>query len=324
MIVEEQIETGSRNMDYQKMKQELDRQGYTVVRGLLTPEEVDYYIGRMEALSGITRAGMQGGEEWKGSGRGSGGSSWTLPDGVAKSRDFWPIIFNERLLEIVRNIVDPDVRFLQHNDIHVGFSAISWHRDSVNREYGVGPDWDETDTPYKLVRCGIYLQTFAESNSRLGFIPGSHKPPVGSVSRSTKFNERKLKWLGAANYLSPKIQMAASSADWIPTEPGDCVIFDPRTIHSGSYITGPKYSVFVAYGVENKHFFNHYNYYRNIRSELGYADLDEEFVQMLKDQDLYPELTPTLDYVEGAWVPSSIVKSLYARRRDQPAETSKM
>ncbi|MFO7662602.1 MAG: hypothetical protein R6X18_08400, partial [Chloroflexota bacterium] len=94
-------------MDYQKMKQELDRQGYTVVRGLLTPEEVDYYIGRMEALSGITRAGMQGGEEWKGSGRGSGGSSWTLPDGVAKSRDFWPIIFNERLLEIVRNIVDP-------------------------------------------------------------------------------------------------------------------------------------------------------------------------------------------------------------------------
>jgi ectoine hydroxylase-related dioxygenase (phytanoyl-CoA dioxygenase family) len=311
-------------MDYQKMRQELDRQGYTIVRGLLTQEEVDYYVARMEALSGITRAGMQGGEEWKGSGRGSGGSSWTLPDGVAKSRDFWPIIFNERLLEIVRNIVDPDVRFLQHNDIHVGFSAISWHRDSVNREFGVGPDWDETDAPYKLVRCGIYLQTFAESNSRLGFIPGSHKPPVGPVSRSAKFNERKLKWLGAANYLSPKIQMAASNADWIPTEPGDCVIFDPRTIHSGSYITGPKYSVFVAYGVENKHFFNHYNYYRNIRSELGYGELDPEFVQMLKDQDLFPELTPTLDYVEGAWVPSSLVKSLYARRRDQPAETSKM
>jgi ectoine hydroxylase-related dioxygenase (phytanoyl-CoA dioxygenase family) len=311
-------------MDYQKMKQELDRQGYTIVRGLLTQEEVDYYVGRMEALSGITRAGMQGGEEWKGSGRGSGGSSWTLPDGVVKSRDFWPIIFNERLLEIVRQVVDPDVRFLQHNDIHVGFSAISWHRDSVNREYGVGPDWDENDAPYKLVRCGIYMQTFAESNSRLGFIPGSHKPPAGKVSRSTKFNERKLKWLGAANYLSPKIQMAASNADWIPTEPGDCVIFDPRTIHSGSYITGPKYSVFVAYGVENKHFFNHYNYYRNIRSELGYGELDPEFVQMLKDGNLYPELTPTLDYVEGAWVPSSIVKSLYARRRDQPVETSKM
>jgi len=312
-------------MDYQKMKQELDDQGYTIVRGLLTSDEVDYYVGRMEALSGITRSGMtRGGDEWKGSGRGSGGSSWTLPDGVVKSRDFWSVAVNERLVEIVRNLISPDVRFLQHNDIHVGFSAISWHRDSVNREYGVGQDWDESQEPYKLVRCGIYLQTFAESNSRLGFIPGSQVPPKGPVSRGRKFSERRLKWLGAANYLSPKVQMAISNADWIPTEPGDCVIFDPRTIHSGSYITGPKYSVFVAYGVENKHFFNHYNYYRNVRSELGYADFDPDFSQMLRDRNLYPELTPTYDHVDGAWVPSSLVKSIYARRRDTPVETPKM
>ena len=312
-------------MDYQKMQRELNERGYTIVRELLTKEEVDYYVSRMEALSGITRSGMtRGGEEWKGSGRGSGGTSWTLPDGIVKSRDFWPVAVNERLVSLVREIVDPDVRFLQHNDIHVGFSAISWHRDSVNREYGVGPDWDESQEPYKLVRCGIYLQTFAESNSRLGFIPGSHTPPTAPVSRGRKFSERRLKWLGAANYLSPKIQMAISNADWIPTEPGDCVIFDPRTIHSGSYITGPKYSVFTAFGVENKHFFNHYNYYRNVRSELGYGDFDPEFAQLLRDHDLYPELTPSYDHVDGAWVPSSLVKSLYARRRDTPVEAPKM
>ena len=308
-------------MDYQAMRREIDTTGYTIVRGLLTPDEVDYYIGRMEAVSGITRSGMmQGGEAWKGTGRGSGGPSWTLPDGLVKSRDFWPVVINERLVNIVRNVVDPNVRFLQHNDIHVGFSAISWHRDSVNREFGVGSDWDESQEPYKLVRCGIYLQTFAESNSRLGFIPGSHRPPTGPVSGATKRKERWLKWLGAANYLSPKIQMAISNADWIPTEPGDCVIFDPRTIHSGSYITGPKYSVFVAYGVENKHFFNHYNYYRNVRSELGYGDLDPDFVQLLREHELYPEQTPTFDFVEGAWVPSGIVKSLYNRRRDTPVK----
>lgn len=130
--------------------------------------------------------------------------------------------------------------------------------------------------------------------------------------------------VGAANYLSPKIQMAISNADWIPTEPGDAVIFDPRTIHSGSYITGPKYSVFVAYGVENKHFFNHYNYYRNVRSELGYGDFDPDFAQLLRDHDLYPEQTPSYDHVDGAWVPSSLVKSLYNRRRDTPVEAPKM
>lgn len=307
-------------MDYELMRKELKDRGFTVVRGLLTPEEVDFYVGRLESVSGITRAGMQGDAEWKGSGRGSGGSSWTLPDGVAKSREFWPLFVNERLVEIVRNIVDENVRFLQHNDLHVGFSAISWHRDSVNRDYGVGPDWDESDAPYRLIRAGIYLQTYAESSSQLGFIDGSHKPPTGPVSRSTKFNEAKLKWLGAANYLSPKVQMAASNATWIPTEPGDCVIFDPRTIHSGSYITGPKFAMFVAYGVENKHFFNHYNYYRHVRSELGYQDLQPDLVDLLKEHNLYPEDTPDYDFVEGAWVPSSLVKSLYARRRDQPVE----
>ncbi len=307
-------------MDYELMRKELQDRGFTVVRGLLTAEEVDFYVGRLESVSGITRAGMQGDAEWKGSGRGSGGSSWTLPDGVAKSRDFWPLFINERLVEIVRNIVDENVRFLQHNDLHVGFSAISWHRDSVNREYGVGPDWDESDAPYRLIRAGIYLQTYAESSSQLGFIDASHKPPQGAVSRSTKLNEAKLKWLGAANYLSPRVQMAASNATWIPTEPGDCVIFDPRTIHSGSYITGPKFAMFVAYGVENKHFFNHYNYYRHVRSELGYEDLQPDLVELLKTNNLYPEDTPDYDFVEGAWVPSGLVKSLYARRRDQPAE----
>ena len=61
-------------MDYQQMRREIDTKGYTIVRGLLTPDEVDYYIGRMEALSGITRSGMtRGGDAWKGTGRGSGG-----------------------------------------------------------------------------------------------------------------------------------------------------------------------------------------------------------------------------------------------------------
>ena len=80
-------------MDYQQMRREIDTTGYTIVRGLLTPDEVDYYISRMEAVSGITRSGMmQGGEAWKGTGRGSGGSSWTLPDGLVKSRHFWPVV----------------------------------------------------------------------------------------------------------------------------------------------------------------------------------------------------------------------------------------
>ena len=47
---------------------------------------------------------------------------------------------------------------------------MSWHRDNVNRTYGVGSDWDEARHPYQIVRVDIYLQRYEESQSRLGFI----------------------------------------------------------------------------------------------------------------------------------------------------------
>ena len=34
---------------------------------------------------------------------------------------------------------------------------MSWHRDNVNRTYGVGSDWDEARHSYQIVRVGIYL-----------------------------------------------------------------------------------------------------------------------------------------------------------------------
>jgi hypothetical protein len=41
------------------------------------------------------------------------------------------------------------------------------HRDSVNRFRGVAPEWEESAEPCRLVRVGIYLQSFAESGFTL-------------------------------------------------------------------------------------------------------------------------------------------------------------
>mgnify|MGYP003377604967 CR=1 FL=1 len=58
-----------------------------------------------------------------------------------------------------------------------------------------------------------------------------------------------------------------------------------------------------------------------LQRTINYAiDLDPDFAQLLRDHDLYPEQTPTFDFVEGAWVPTGIVKSLYNRRRDTPVK----
>lgn len=303
-------------MDYTALKAQLQQDGFVVIKGLLTPEEVQHYISRMEALSGIRygrhdsarrRMGKRGLEQ-----------SWYLPDGVTKMRDFWPLITDERLVTAVRQLLGSDIKFLQHTDLHVGFSAISWHRDSVCRTLGQGPDWDESEAPYHLVRVGIYLQTYEESHFRLGFVPGSHRP-VDKVTARHKLNETKLKWLGALSYVFVRFQEWASNATWIATEPGDCVIFDPRAIHSGSYITGPKYSIFVGYGVENQHFSNHQNYYRHIRTELNYQEPDPELVAQLRSADLYPENVVSTDQIEDAWVPMSLMRKLVDQQREKAA-----
>jgi ectoine hydroxylase-related dioxygenase (phytanoyl-CoA dioxygenase family) len=295
-------------MEQNEVRQQLQTQGYIVVRDLLSEAEVQFYNRKLETLSGISRRNFRG----KVSGRG-GHISWNRPDGVSKTPDFWPVIFHERLLTTIKALLGPEVRYLQHSDLHVGFSAVSWHRDNVNRTFGHGPDWDESVQPYQLLRVGIYLQSFAESNFRLGFIAGSHRP-TPYVSLARKLTEAKLQSLGTLSYLSAKFQMWAAQAQWVATEPGDCIIFDPRTLHSGSYITGPKYSLFVAYGRENEHFYNHHNYYRHLRSELNYGDLAPELIQLLKDADLYQEQVPVYDRIQGAWTPAPILKNYLAQR----------
>ena len=127
--------------------------GFLLIKNTLSPEEIAFYIARLQAAA-------------------QGKVRWTEPNGVVRRREFWPIIFNERILAGVRAALGPDVRFLPHNDLHLGFSSFSWHRDSVNREAGDGPDWDTTE-PYRIVRVGVYLQP-RSSQFRLGFIKGSH------------------------------------------------------------------------------------------------------------------------------------------------------
>lgn len=300
-------------MNFDAMREQLNHDGFVVIRGFLTDQEVQHYVGQLETSSTIARRDL----ETRSTGRGFSGSgaatSWNLPDGVSKTCAFWPLILDERLVSTVRKLLGPEIRFLQHTDLHVGFSAIAWHRDSVSRKFGVGPDWDEASEAYRLVRVGVYLQSYQESNFRLGFIKGSHRPAT-EVTFGRKFTEAKINWLGALSYLSPQVQMWVANAEWVATEPGDCLIFDPRTIHSGSYITGPKYSMFVAYGIPNKHFYNHYNYYRHVRTELNYQELAPELVDKLRAAGLYPENIPVYDRIEGAWTPAPVLKNVLSKR----------
>ncbi len=266
------------------MREQFSRDGYTVVRSLFSPEQIAFYKQELDKLS-VGRS-----------------QKWTLPDGVCQNRPFWEVIFNSNILAAVRGLLGGEVKFLQHNDLHVGFSSFHWHRDSVCRTFGKGPDWDESVEPYQLVRVGIYLQE-KSGGFRLGLVKGTHRPDRLPESERHFIESKTSGLTKALNLLGGKDPLD-DRADWVATEPGDCVIFDPRTIHTGSDFQGTKYSFFIAYGIENSHFRNHYNYYRHLREDLNYKELHPELVERLKAANLYADESPDYENIEGAWLPS--------------------
>jgi len=267
-------------------REQFEKDGFVLLKSLLSQEEVDYYKNVLSEKSGINDDNfhaVEGNKKKKLNGV-VNYKLFTGPDGVTKTPELWSIFFNEKILAKVREVLGEDIRFVQHNDTHVGFSASSWHRDSAFRDYGVGPDWDESKSQYKNVRVAIYLQTYEQSNFKLGFVPKSNKKQSGLLSLELKLNQIvKFKSLVFGQ------KMLFNRDEWLRTDPGDIIIFDPRLLHRGSYITGPKYSMFIAYGIENEHYKNYNDYYLKTRKDLNYSTMPKALADQLKEADLYPK-----------------------------------
>lgn len=291
-------------------KAQLRERGFVVHRGLLDMDEVRHYTQLIEAMSGMTKDGYDASS----GGRGTKGTSWNLTDGVTKTEDFWPLISHDGLISRVKEVIGSDAKYLQHSDLQFGFSAVSWHRDNVSRTYGVGPDWDESEELYQNVRVGIYLQSHEESGFALGFIPGSHTLKPNDTGLSARLREARFAGQGALAYLSPKLQKMMKSAEWVATEPGDAIIFDVRILHSGSYIHGPKLSMFVGYGVPGRHFADLRNYYRFVRPELGYGEIPPALQDRLRGEGLLAEDVPEYTEIPDAWTPMPIMKRILEKR----------
>lgn len=265
-------------------KEEFLEKGYIVLRGALSIEEVNHYRSELERISGIEASKFSkyrpkrllfGKKNYK---------LYTNPNGVCKTKEFWGLLFQKNILSAVREIFGEDAKFLQHNDLHAGFSAAGWHRDSVDRNFGEGSDWDESEEKYSQARVAIYLQSFEESNFRLGILPDSNKKESFFTRLETR--NKFLKMLGS-NFLGSNLLSA--KVEWITPNKGDVIIFDHRLLHCGSHIKGPKYSIFTSYGKENSHFRNHWNYYLQTRKDLSYKEMDQELNNELRKEGLLPE-----------------------------------
>jgi len=264
------------------LKDQFNRDGYVVARQLLSPDEVQTYRDLLGHHSGLDDSSFR--KDFASSG------GWSKPDGVTSTSDFWPLIFNERLLEVVRDTLGPDARYTQHSDLHVHVGSVGWHRDSAHRTFGEGPDWDESRAPYLIARVAIYLQSYGESGSALGVIPGTHRQDKKS-KRAAREVERGTKLLRILRIKERLPPLPRTRPVWIKTEPGDCVVFNQRLLHSGNRIHGPKYAIFLSYGAPNEHAHNHRRYYIDDRQDLGYGDYPTDLADRLREAELYLEKT---------------------------------
>lgn len=300
-------------------RKDFEERGYAVIRGLLSPEESARYRAEIQKLSGV------GDEHF-------GKKVFTCADGITQNPVFWPLVYHERLLEAVRSLIGSTIRYTQHSDLHAHVAsrppgpnfAGGWHRDSACREFNVGADWDESAAPYQIVRVAFYLQTYAESHSALGVVPGSHRyeEKLGKNARRlwsrlipAEYAAKRALWrMGLVDepYLyhpwfhhrtRPAAWPLARPTDpvWIKTEPGDCIIFNQRLYHSASPINGPKYAMYLSYSADNEHARNHVRYYRFLRKDLNYGPIPAELAEKLKEHGLYMEV-PDPTSLEGATV----------------------
>lgn len=252
-------------------RRKFEEDGYFILPSLITAEEAREYRIKMNAVLGLPEVEFTSDEIDRG--------YYGLADGVTITPAFWPLIFNERLLDTVRDLLGGDIRYTQHSDLHINLGGGRYHRDNCCREFSVGPDWDEREEPYKVVRIAIYLSDFYNSGTSIVLLPDTHRHE-SKINRMEYILWNKLRSFMRNKGFNNKLPHLFFSKKCIryKTNPGDCLIFDQRLMHAGGNLHSryPKYAVFLAYGIDNHHSRNHRKFF------LGRPTYNSEIPSELK------------------------------------------
>jgi len=255
--------------------------GYAVVRGLLSREDIESFAAATGQLAVEYPA------------------SPIIADGVTRDARFWPLIAHPRLLEVLRQAIGPTLRYAQHADIVVRGEEGFWRRDAACQTFGIGPDWDERQAPYRLVRALIRLGGDSVA-ATVNILPGSHRceRPLGKLQRWCWNRWRRLRSSQAGRcerFPHPPLahtEPGLAVRWWPPTSPegvelaaGDCLLLDRRVLYCPGQTLQP--AVYLSYGAEDHHTHNHYFYYHHVRRELGHGRPSDALREILQGHGLY-------------------------------------
>ena len=181
--------------------------GFLVLRGLLTPAEIDragadFDIGLGAAREGMERAGIRGQLNWSNLG--------------PETPFLASLLEDERFFGAAQQILGDDAVGSFSNANSFDGDRTEWHPDVVQ------PDW-------KGIKFGFYLQPLDRNSGALRLIPGSHREPLLSDLRKVALKETNEGTVDGTGLSVEEIPAFAAES-----EPGDVVLFDNHTWH-GSY-----------------------------------------------------------------------------------------
>ena len=263
-------------------KNEFLKKGFFVVRNLLSKDEVSEFSKEIDRLYNL---------EYK--------KNIKVKMGIHHYEKFWSIINNKNLIESISQIFDKKFHFLYQAGILQTIEAEEYlhHRDNPCRKFGLGPDWED-DTNYKIARVGIYLQDYHKTKYHLNLIPYSHKKKY-SIREFIRFFHKKTRYIKKLRKIRNLLPKYFGTS--IKTNPGDCIIFDPRVYHSPSPHFDKRQAIFLSYGEDNYHSDNYIAYFTKLRSGTEYSDINKNFFEFLKQNNLFKPLNPDITNIVGAF-----------------------
>lgn len=189
--------------------------GFVVVRGVLSPEEVIALRGLLEEQFSQTVVNPN-----------EGPRRVMLPREILKVPELYLIPFKEKIIAALRQILEvnytvfPDL-MIQRNMFGCG-PGKGWHVDSGSEgrnSYLLRPD-------YRFVKCGVFLQgNSREWGGGIDVLPGGHRFPLVTGNNDLNFRLKVLSNRVRQRFFGKMIDIKA----------GDFVAFDSRLPHISTW-----------------------------------------------------------------------------------------
>jgi hypothetical protein len=290
-------------------KEQFDTKGYFYVRGVLSEEECDLYTAAVD-----NRLAIHDKEDR------------FLPDGPNLNAEFWPLIVHEQVIEILRSVVGPDLKYTLQGDLHANHNAHQWHRDLAYKHSDMPIAYDDVETPFRVVKICFYVD------------PGEMAFAMVPKSAHNEMKNSK-RYFGIDTYEDPYFSEAGgddlAKADGVDPpvlfcpRRGDMAAFDLRLLHAGCFIDPDtklpcpaqpqsKKTIFFTYGADNEWTRKVHYFYRFFRKDLLYSSPAPELVALIKQKGLLLSGFDDPQAQDPSWFDDTFLVPPYMDSNDTP------